>query len=155
MTTRLGFGLAACVLAASCAVDMMSDHLGQYDQRLGYARVEVSSHSTAVAGASPAEVAALEEGHLTRTLGHMSNMRGDVAQMMECGLTGGAAMSAALDAVGQECRAHRSAMAAATEGTALRAEEDRHRQAMDGMLGGMRVHSQSIMSASVGMRCRH
>jgi hypothetical protein len=151
----LGFALGMSVLTASCAIDMMSDHLGSYDQRMVYARTEIASHAPAVTGAALAEVAAIEEGHLTRTLGHMGDMRGDVRQMMSCGSMDGSAMMSAIDDVEQECRAHRSAMAANVDSAALRAEESRHQQAMDGMLGRMQTHSQSMMSASGGMRCGH
>ncbi len=155
MIRNLGFALGMSVLAASCGFDMMSDHLGQYDQRMVYVRTEIASHASGVTGAALAEVAAVEEGHLTRTLGHMDGMRGDVREMMSCGSMDGSAMMAAMDDVERECRAHRSSMAAITDGAALRAEEGRHQQAMDGMMSRMQMHSQSMMSASGGMRCGH
>lgn len=155
MIRNLGFALGMSVLAASCGFDMMSDHLGQYDQRMVYVRTEIASHASGVTGAALAEVAAVEEGHLTRTLGHMDGMRGDVRQMMSCGSMNGSAMMAAMDDVERECRAHRSSMAAITDGAALRAEEGRHQQAIDGMMSRMQMHSQSMMSASGGMRCGH
>jgi len=155
VTKNKSFMLGMFVLATSCGLDMMSDHLGSYDQRMGYARVEVASHATAVTGAAPAEVAAVEDGHLTRMLGRMGDMRGDVRQMMNCGSMDGPAMMGAMDDLERECRAHRSAMAAVADGAALRAEEGRHQQAMDGMMGRMQAHSQSMRSASGGMSCGH
>lgn len=155
MTKNMSFTLGMFVLVASCGLDMMSAHLGRYDQRMGYARTEVASHATAVTGAAPAEVAAVEDGHLTRMLGHMGDMRGDVRQMMNCGSMDGTAMMGAMDDLERECRAHRSAVASAADGAALRAEEGRHQRAMDGMMGDMQAHSQAMTSASGGMSCGH
>ncbi|MFO0646435.1 MAG: hypothetical protein U0326_09375 [Polyangiales bacterium] len=150
-----GFADGMFALVASCGLDMMSDSLDQYDQHMGYAQTEVTSHAMIANGAAVAEVSALEDAHLARMLGHMGTMRGDVRQMMTCGSADGAGMMGAMDDFERECRAHRSALTGATEPMALRAEEDRHQQAMRGMMDRMRSHSASMMSSSGGMRCGH
>lgn len=140
-------------LVASCTPDMMSDSLGLYDQHMGTAQSEVTSHASLVSSTPAAEISAVEDAHLARMLGHMGTMRGDVRQMMSCSSMDGATMMSAMDDLERECRAHRSALAGITESTGLRAEEARHGQAMQGMMDRMRSRSASMMSSSGGMCC--
>lgn len=155
MMRNIGLALGAFALVTSCGLDLMSDHIVQYDQHMVSTRAEVSSHATTVVGAAAAGVAAAEEAHLTRMLGHMGDMRGGVRRIMSCGSMNDASMMGAMDDLERECRAHRSAMTAAVGDEALRAEEGRHQQTVGDMMDRMRAHSQSMMSASGGMGCGH
>jgi hypothetical protein len=138
---------------------MMSTYSQAFDEHAGVYQSGLQVHQLAIEAAPDvATMNAIENQHALDVQSQMTNMRSDVGDMMTCtGPSGQVPASqqvyASLDQLQQECDAHRSAMAAATDVSSALSEETRHQGQMTTIMADMQMHESAMMNGAADYSC--